>query len=68
MDKTSLRRLSTSVKKMAFLSVVYVIIIYLQSDVTDSGSRIKDQPGDLIHSIYDFIIVVNGSAGKNNTY
>jgi len=45
-----------------------VIIFYFQSDVTETGSEIIDQPGNLILGHYDFIIVGGGSAVADLNY
>jgi len=68
MEEVSAVIYAKSAAKMVFLPILYATIIYFQSDITDTGSEIIDQPGDLILSHYDFIIIGSGSAGKYNTY
>ena len=53
-------------KAAAFLPLLFLTIHYFQRNAIDTGSTVIDQPGDLILSHYDFIIVGAGSAGKNN--
>jgi len=46
-----------------FLPVLVAAIAYFHYEVTDPESRVIDQPGELILTEYDFVIVGAGSAG-----
>lgn len=47
-----------------FLPVLVAAIAYFHYEINDPESRIIDQPGELLLSEYDFIIVGAGSAGE----